>query len=178
MGSVTSPQSLRPSYAAPDAAKTLERERAMVASVNEGIGQYTRLGGKGQPEAGASLREEQRRAVEVILDSRDLAVNLRGAAGTGKTATLRELNRGLQEAGHEVLAVAPTRSAVEELQKVGFHDSMTIARLLQDESAQQRLRGNVLIVDEAGMVSGHQMEGILDLSKREDVRIVFSGDTL
>lgn len=156
---------------------SLERERAMVASVNEGIGQYARLGGKHQNEISPSLREEQRRAVEVILDSRDLTVNLRGAAGTGKTATLREVHRGLQEAGHDVLALAPTRSAVEELQKVGFQDSMTITRLLQDESAKQRLRGNVLIVDEAGMVSGRQMEGILDLAKREDVRIVFSGDT-
>ena len=73
--------------------------------------------------------------------------------------------------------MAPTRSAVEELQKVGFRSSMTITRLLQDETAQQRLRGNVLIVDEAGMVSGRQMEGLLDLAKREDVRIVFSGDT-
>jgi molybdopterin-guanine dinucleotide biosynthesis protein len=42
---------------------------------------------------------------------------LRGAAGTGKTATLQEIDRGLHAAGHEVLAVAPTRSAVEELQK-------------------------------------------------------------
>jgi len=41
--------------------------------------------------------------------------------------------------------VAPTRSAVEELQKVGFRDSMTIARMMEDETAQQRLRGNVPI---------------------------------
>ncbi len=156
---------------------SLERERAMVAVVNEGIGLYARLGGKEQSDASTSLREEQRRAVEVILDSHDLAVNLRGAAGTGKTATLREVHRGLQDAGHDVLAVAPTRSAVEELQKVGFQDSMTITRLLQDESAQQRLRGHMLIVDEAGMVSGRQMEGLLELAKREDSRIVFSGDT-
>lgn len=86
---------------------SLERERAIVAVVNEGIGHYARLGGKQQPEVSASLREEQRRAVEVILDSRDLAVNLRGAAGTGKTATLREVHQELQSAGHEVLAVAP-----------------------------------------------------------------------
>jgi ATP-dependent exoDNAse (exonuclease V) alpha subunit len=35
----------------------------------------------------------------------------------------------------------------------------------------------VLIVDEAGMVSGRQMEGLLDLARREDARILFSGDT-
>jgi ATP-dependent exoDNAse (exonuclease V) alpha subunit len=54
---------------------------------------------------------------------------------------------------------------------------MTVSRLLEDETAQRSLRGNVLIVDEAGMVSGRQMEGLLDLSHREHARIVFSGDT-
>jgi ATP-dependent exoDNAse (exonuclease V) alpha subunit len=102
---------------------------------------------------------------------------LRGAAGTGKTATLQEINRGLHAAGHEVLAVAPTRSAVEELRKVGFGSAMTISRLLEDQTAQERLRGNVLIVDEAGMVSGRHMEELLDLARRDDARILFSGDT-
>jgi ATP-dependent exoDNAse (exonuclease V) alpha subunit len=83
----------------------------------------------------------------------------------------------LNHAGHEVLAVAPTRSAVEELHKVGFRDAMTITRLMEDETAHQRLRGNVLVVDEAGMVSGRQMQGILDLAERKNARIVFSGDT-
>jgi hypothetical protein len=32
-------------------------------------------------------------------------------------------------------------------------------------------------VDEAGMVSGRQMEGLLKLAEREDARIIFSGDT-
>ena len=35
----------------------------------------------------------------------------------------------------EAMAVAPTRSAVEELQKVGFGDAMTITRLLEDHTA-------------------------------------------
>ena len=97
--------------------------------------------------------------------------------GTFKTATLQEIDRGLHAAGHEVLAVAPNRSAVEELQKVGFGSSMTISRLLEDQTAQGRLRENVLIVDEAGMVSRRQMEGLLDLARREDARILFSEDT-
>jgi conjugative relaxase-like TrwC/TraI family protein len=156
---------------------SLERERSMVAVVDHGIHRYPALGGNDHFEPKASLRLEQRHAVETILASQDFAVNLRGAAGTGKTATLQEIDRGLHAAGHEVLAVAPTRSAVEELQKVGFGSSMTISRLLEDQTAQERLRGNVLIVDEAGMVSGRQMEGLLDLAHREDARILFSGDT-
>jgi conjugative relaxase-like TrwC/TraI family protein len=155
----------------------LERERQMVAIVDIGTNRYPALGASCHFEPRPSLRPEQSYAVNEILESRDFVINLRGAAGTGKTATLQDLSRGLREAGHDVLAVAPTGSAVEELQKVGFKDSITIARLLEDQIAQQGLRGNVLIVDEAGMVSGRQMESILALAHREDARVVFSGDS-
>jgi len=37
---------------------------------------------------------------------------------------------------------------------------MTISRLLDDPKAQAALHGRVLVVDEAGMVSGRQMEGV------------------
>jgi conjugative relaxase-like TrwC/TraI family protein len=118
--------------------ESLEREQRMIAAVDGGIGRYERLGGKREFSPSKRLREEQLRAVHQILDSRDFAVNLRGAAGTGKTATLTEIARGLREAGVEVLAVAPTRGAVEELQKVGFRDAMTISRLLEDQRRRPR----------------------------------------
>ena len=157
--------------------ESLARERRMVAMVNGGIGAYERLGGAHKLEPAEHLRDEQRRALQQILVSRDFAINLRGAAGTGKTATLQEIDRGLREAGREVTAIAPTRSAVEELQKVGFRDAITVSRLLQDETSQSSLRGRVLVVDEAGMISGRQMEGILRLANEHLARVVFSGDT-
>ena len=104
-----------------------------------------------------------------LLDSRDLAVNLRGAAGTGKTATLQELRRGLREAGRRVLAVAPTMSAVEELQKVGFASAISLEKLLQDQQAHRELRGKGVIGDEAGMISGNQMAQLLRLAERQSV---------
>jgi AAA domain len=55
-----------------------------------------------------------------------------------------------------VVAVAPTASAVEELQKVGFSGAMTVARLLADPKQQSELAGQVLIVDEAGMVASKE----------------------
>jgi conjugative relaxase-like TrwC/TraI family protein len=156
---------------------SLDRERQMIAAVNRGIGQFEPLGGHRQFLASDRLRPEQKQAVEFVLASRDRAVNIRGAAGTGKTATLQELNRGLTEAGREVFAVAPTMSAVEELQKVGFANAATIQRLLQDQQVQAGLRGKILIVDEAGMVSGRQMAELLQLAEKQSARIVFSGDT-
>jgi ATP-dependent exoDNAse (exonuclease V) alpha subunit len=111
------------------------------------------------------------------MGSRDRAVNITGAAGTGKTAALQELHRGLQEAGREVLAIAPTVSAVEELLKVGFTDAITIERLLQDPRIHSQIQNKVLVVDEAGMISGRQMWELLSLTEQNSARIIFSGDT-
>jgi ATP-dependent exoDNAse (exonuclease V) alpha subunit len=144
--------------------------------VNSGIGQYGRLGGTHEFHPSENLRDEQKRAVEQILDSHEFAFNLCGAAGTGKTATLQEIDRGLRESERVVTAVAPMRSAVEELQRVGFGDAMTVSRLLQDETAQSELRGRVLVVDEAGMISGRQMDSILRLAESKMARVLFSGD--
>lgn len=156
---------------------SLRREREMIDFINRGLGACPRLGRNNRFEPNARLNPEQRHVIEFVLDSRDRAVNIRGAAGTGKTATLEELRRGLVESGHRLLAVAPTRSAVEELHKVGFKDSVTIERLLQDGDLQARLSNQVVIVDEAGMVSGRQMWELLQLAERHSARVVFSGDT-
>ena len=158
-------------------AESLQREREMIAWVNHGIGGHEPFGGNNQFVASDQLRPEQKRAVAFVLNSRDQAVNMRGAAGTGKTATLQELRRGLTDASREVMAIAPTMSAVEELQKVGFADAITVERLLQDQRMQPTMRGKVLILDEAGMVSGRQMWELLRLVALHSARLVFSGDT-
>ena len=157
--------------------ESLDRERDMIERINRGIGQFERLGGQHEFAASPFLRPEQKQAIEFVLSSRDLAANIRGAAGTGKTATLQELRRGLEESGRRVLAVAPTMSAVEELQRVGFSDAVTVERLLQGQSAQRDSFGKTLIVDEAGMVSGRQMSELLKLADQQSARIIFSGDT-
>src|SRR5437667_3967483 len=158
-------------------AASLQREREMVDCVNRGIGSFERLGGDSQFVVSDRLRPEQKAVVEFVLHSRDRAVNIRGAAGTGKTATLQEPRRGLVESGHEALALAPTMSAVEQLQKVGFSDAITVERLLQDRRTQAALGAKVLILDEAGMVSGRQMWELLRFAERHSARVVFSGDT-
>jgi AAA domain len=145
--------------------ESLERERQMVAAVNSGINQYRPVGRSGGFVVSDRLRTEQKVAVRAVLDSQDLAINLRGAAGTGKTATLQELHRGLMESRQSMLAVAPTASAAEELRKVGFTQAMTVARLLADPQQRHELAGQVLIVDEAGMVSSKDMAELIKLAK-------------
>lgn len=73
--------------------ESLNRERQMIEAINRGVSQFPRLGGRTVFVPSAALRAEQRDAIQFVLDSRDRAVNVQGAAGTGKTATLRELQR-------------------------------------------------------------------------------------
>ncbi len=68
-------------------------------------------------------------------------------------------------------------SAVEELQKVGFADAITVERLLQDPRIHDGVHGKVIILDEAGMVSARQMADLLRLAEDCSLRVVFSGDT-
>lgn len=156
---------------------SLKREREMIDCINRGIGACDRMRGKGTYMISSRLNAEQQKAVGFVLDSKDMAVSLSGAAGTGKTATLEEIRRGLTAGGRKVFAVAPTMSAVEELTKVGFTRAMTLERLLQDGRARKNLHQTVLFVDEAGMVSGRQMVELLKLAETESARIIFSGDT-
>jgi conjugative relaxase-like TrwC/TraI family protein len=158
--------------------ETLQRERAMVSAINEGVGKYQPLG-KGQEFVPAQRRlsAEQKAAVLQALASRDLAFNISGAAGVGKTFALKELDRGLTEARVSMTAVAPSARAVQVLQNDGLPNAMTIARLLADPNQQAQLRGQVLLVDEAGMVSSKDMSELLKLAKDQNARLVFSGDT-
>jgi hypothetical protein len=157
-------------------AQSLARERDMVACINRGVGAFERLG-TGAFLASDRLRPEQNCAIDFVLNCRDRAVSICGAAGAGKTATLQELRRGLEEAGHRVVPLAPTMSAVEELQRVGFSAAVTLERVLRDQQMQGSLTGGVIILDEAGMVSGRQMAELLQLVERSDARVVFCGDT-
>ena len=78
-------------------ALSLERERNMIAAVNRGLGAFEPLGDIRSLVVSDRLRSEQKHAVEFVLQSRDRAVSISGAAGTGKTATLQELRRGFAE---------------------------------------------------------------------------------
>ena len=73
--------------------------------------------------------------------------------------------------------MAPSTSAVEELQKQGFPQAMTIARLLVDPQQRAELAGQVLIVDEAGMVGSRDMDELLQLAQSKGARLVTVGDT-
>jgi conjugative relaxase-like TrwC/TraI family protein len=123
------------------------------------------------------LNEGQKKAVEHILGSRDQVILLRGAAGVGKTTLMQETVEAIEAGGTKVLAFAPSAAASRGvLRGEGFREAETVARLLADEPLQQQARGQVLWVDEAGLLGSRDMARLFDLAERLDARLLLTGD--
>jgi len=151
----------------------LEREAKIVMLAQHRMGEYKPLAPDHRVSK-ISLDDEQRKAVEHILSSRDFVTLFRGGAGTGKSFTLREVKAGLEKAGHAVKVIAPQHQQVDDLQRDGFIFVQTVSAFLSRGSMP---RGAVIIVDEAGQIGGEQMEKLLLLVKEHDGRLILSGDT-
>jgi conjugative relaxase-like TrwC/TraI family protein len=124
--------------------------------------------------ASPDLSGEQARVARRILSSRDLITILRGGAGTGKTHTLREIERAIVAAGrHPVVVLAPQRQQVADLLSEGL-PAETLAHVL----AVKRIPDEaVVILDEAGQVGGRDLRALIRLVEDQGGRLILSGDT-
>lgn len=150
-------------------------ENSMIELATSGKGRFVPLNPAYEPKD-KILNDQQRKAIKGILSSRDQVTILKGAAGAGKTTLLKEVKTGIQKSGKSLLAVAPSTQAAQVLKQKEFEAS-TIAALLHDKNLEQRLKGNTLLVDEAGMVGVKTMSQLLELGNKHGSRIILSGDT-
>ncbi len=153
----------------------LELEHWSVSYVNAQKGRCASLNPTFIPSG--NLSSEQKCAVREILSSKDRIFSFRGVAGAGKTTTLREVQRGLQEAGHSVFAITPTTSAAKVLQEEGFSEATTVEDFLRNGEKWGGLKGSVVICDEAGLKSNRQGTALLKMAECHDLRILLVGDT-
>jgi conjugative relaxase-like TrwC/TraI family protein len=150
----------------------LELERWSVAFINATRDRCPPLNASFEPAGG--LSHEQRAAVRAILTTRDQVFSFRGLAGTGKTTTLKEVQRGL--AAHRVFYIAPTASAAKVLQGEGFQNATTVEDFLQNVAKREPLKGAVVICDEAGLKSNRQGADLLHLAQQHNARVLLVGD--
>ena len=119
------------------------------------------------------LADEQRRAVHKILESRAFITLFRGGAGTGKSFTLREVKRGIEEARQTVIMLAPQRQQVLDLQDAGL-PAQTLAQFFVSPNLPER---TVIILDEAGQVGIRDLHRLTVMARERGARLILSGDS-
>ncbi len=144
---------------------------AWVESQNQGCGPL------GQATGNAKIAPSQARVVAGMLESESRVVILQGDAGTGKTTCLRPVVAGIEAAGGRVFGCAPSASATDVLRRELTPEADTLQQLLVSESLQQKLRGSVIVVDEAGLMSARQMRDLCRLAAVNQNRLLLVGDT-
>lgn len=155
-----------------------QEEIDMTDFVRDGKATRRKLGGDQAIEVREDLSGEQNEAMRVILGSRDRVTALKGGAGTGKTRMMQATVAAINAAGKEVYTFAPSAEASRGvLRSEGFGNAETVERLLIDPEMQKQIHGQVLWVDEAGLLSVKDMKRLFDVAKTQDARIVLSGDT-
>ena len=130
-------------------------------------------------EAGYPLSEEQIAAIRAVTSSGGRVAIIEGAAGSGKTTTLRPIADLYREHGQSIIA-----TAVAWRTAVALGNDVEARPFCVDKLLRLAARGGIeinkdttIIVDEAGMLSTRQAHHILQLSERHGAKIVFAGDT-
>jgi conjugative relaxase-like TrwC/TraI family protein len=155
----------------------LAEEVALINYVRSGRGRCAPLAGRNAKIRNEALSLEQNAAVRHILKSRDQVIGMRGAAGAGKTTLMPDVVNAIQASGLKVFAFAPSASASREtLREAGFSNAETVAHLLANRKLQLETRGQVIWIDEAGLVGAADMLEILRIAG-DSTRVILTGDT-
>ncbi|WP_318152165.1 MobF family relaxase [Nocardioides hwasunensis] len=145
----------------------------------------------------ARLGPDQARVV-AALTGRGALVVVEGPAGAGKTTTLSAVSAHLARHGHRLMVVTPTRKAADVASRETGGAAQSAAWLIHQygwrwdddghwsrqpsrqsglPSPEARLRrGDLLLVDEAGMVTQDDALALLTLADEAGARIAFLGD--
>ena len=112
-----------------------------------------------------------------MLGSRDRCILIRGAAGSGKSTTLQEIVEAIESNGTKVFAFAPsTQASRVTLRDLGFDNADTVATLLVNPQLQQQIKGQVMLVDEAGLLGTKATSQVFELADRLGARVLLCGD--
>ncbi len=156
-----------------------DQEKKIVAFAKETRGVLDPIKIASHEFGDARLNEQQRAAVAHVLSSRDQITMVRGGAGVGKTTLMRETITAMNEAGYQVLPLAPTADASRGVlrEDAGLKNANTVESFLVNSELQKQMAGHVIWVDEASLLSARTTERLLNVAKTNACRVVLSGDT-
>ena len=142
-------------------------------------------GGADSPLSSAGLTDDQAQAAYGVLTSGRAIDILVGPAGTGKTRTVAKLAEVWREAGvGRVVGLAASTNAAHALAAEGLAESHNLATFLGRIKDSDQTRGHLpvqpgdlLVVDEASMVSTAELATVEDIATRRGAKILLTGDT-
>ena len=161
----------------------LHREQEILQRARAGQGQSRALMTHAQAQYYLSEREiaqgfaysdGQRQALDLGLTSSDWITGIVGAAGAGKTTAINGLVEAAHGQGIEVIGIAPSAKARNELESAGAQVNRTVASFLARE--QDYTENRWVILDEAGMVSAKDMDALMQKLDHEGGRLFLVGD--
>jgi conjugative relaxase-like TrwC/TraI family protein len=131
---------------------------------------------------GSGLREDQAAAALAALADGRLVSVINAPAGSGKTRVLAEIARIWTAAGEEVIGITPSQSARNTL-AAGVPVSYNAAQFLGHLPGRRGARGPVpigpgtlLVIDEASMLSGPDLAGLIAYAKAKGAKVILAGD--
>ncbi|MDP9432202.1 MAG: AAA family ATPase [Actinomycetota bacterium] len=136
-----------------------------------------------QRDAGAQLDAGQIALARAFACDGRLVTAGIGPAGAGKTTAMRLAARAVEDDGRQVIALAPSARAAEQLgQEIGVQ-ARTIAHVLtvldtQGPDATGITPGNVLIVDEAGMAGTLNLDRLVAHAAQQGAVVRLLGDPM
>ena len=156
------------------------REQRILDAANDGRDSQPALSTQAQVQAISkekNLNAAQTDGLLHLATSTDRITLLQGNAGVGKTYTLSVFKEVLDESAQSKLrGLAPSAAAVEVLgQEIGMVSSTVDRYLLMPKKQLQQ--EEILVIDEAGMLSTQQMVSLIEKAQDLNSRLILVGDT-
>ncbi len=155
--------------------EVLVEEAAMLKSARDGRQAAGPLNANWQIQR-SWLHAGQQQAVQHVLQSTDKIVMVKGGAGTGKTSLMQEAVEGIAAGGRKVFTFAPSAEASRGVLAAEGFSATTVAELLVNEQLQAATAGQVIWVDEAGLLGTRTLKQVMDIAEQNGARLILSGD--
>ena len=128
-----------------------------------------------ETERNFELKSAQSELVHTILSDNSKYIIAQGVAGAGKSTAFEIINTVANELNIKILALAPTGTATDNLAKeANIKESYTLAKFIQENGMD--IKDALIVVDEAGMMGLRDTHSLFEIAKKNNLKIVFSGD--
>jgi conjugative relaxase-like TrwC/TraI family protein len=137
----------------------------------------------------SGLNDGQKKAVDFILTNSSPVSAIQGYAGTGKTHMLKTAKELAELRNQSFFGLAASGTAVKELQSVNI-EAKTLQWFLQKyqgvaagrgtkqgmELMKSEFKDKILLIDESSLISSKQMEHLLTIAQRFNLKVNLIGD--